>query len=415
MTTATLSEPEPSPVKGRGRDVTPRRGKTTATAGGRSGSPSVHRPKEVAVNRNAAAHREPTEMHMKSSESGSPATTSVAPAIVSAKAPLVVLCDGSGSNFRRKVNINGEQDYTPHSHFVGLIVKGAKLPHETKGHVFLGKDGPILAYRLDPNEVRFLIDYKGPALPGNKLPAKDVIQKWLNDEIVPQLPDGLRTAFQAACAHEDQIRSMPTPFFTQLFPKHKGMVALGDHQNQRHPLTGGGMTCAFRDVIELTKRLNHIPDFAANLKEVQRAVDEYTVERCRSVGCINILSWALYAVFEGPKAMRRACFHYFFLGGDAVAGPMSMLSGLRSSVPFLLYHYYRVMFYGTYLVMTHDTNVCLTDSQPLYMRLYWFLTFFVSPWRIFTTIHLLAYSTRVFIPLLFREFTPMAKFFRGTK
>ena len=385
-------EPAPSPVRKSARRST---SKARNTATNRSASASRTSPAPV---RNSTVKTSADEQFDREGTNLDLAADAVA------NAPLVVLCDGSGSNFRLKVNSNTAQDFKPHSHFIGIILKKITLPHETKGHVFLGKAGPFLAYRLDSGEVRMLIDYKGPTEPGNKLPKKSVVRDWLVSFVRPDLPPDVIRAFDEAISDADAIRSMPTPFFQQLFPKYHGCVGIGDHANQRHPLTGGGMTCALRDAVELTQQLSKVKNFHTQLEEVQDAIRRYTTFRRHNVACVNILSWALYAVFEGPMAMRRACFHYFFLGGDAVFGPMSMLSGLCSSVVFLLYHYYRVMFYGTWLVMTHDTNKVLRQDTPASERVMNFLTFWISPWRIFTTIHLLSYSTKVFIPLLFHEF-----------
>ena len=345
----------------------------------------------------------------------------------SALAPLILLADGSGSNFRQSASLNAKgQNWNPHSHFVGVILKGVTLPYEGSGHVFLGKKGPILSYRLDPGEVRILVDYKGPTRDKNKLPAMEVVQKWLQTDISPDMPDELRATFDATIARADEIRSMPVPYFKQLFPKYAGCVGIGDHINQRHPLTGGGMTCVMRDAIELSFQLSQLDSFptaadAANsttrptsaeekLSEMDGAVANYTKIRSNNVGCINILSWALYYVFEGPMAMRRACFHYFYLGGDAVTGPISMLSGLRSSVPFLLYHYCRVMLYGAYLVMVNDPSQPLKRFNPISKKIFWFFSFFLSPRRIFTTLHLIAYATRVFLPLVVNEFLQWRRF-----
>lgn len=81
-----------------------------------------------------------------------------------ATAPLVVMCDGGMSKWKSRY-----QHYSPAKeyslHFIGLVLRNVTLPMEQHGTVFFGKSAPILAYRLDPNELRMLIIYNGPQLP----------------------------------------------------------------------------------------------------------------------------------------------------------------------------------------------------------------------------------------------------------
>ena len=44
------------------------------------------------------------------------------------------------------------------SRMAGLELKGADLPVQGFGHVFLGGPGPILAYRIGPESVRLCLD-----------------------------------------------------------------------------------------------------------------------------------------------------------------------------------------------------------------------------------------------------------------
>jgi squalene monooxygenase len=154
-----------------------------------------------------------------------------------AMAPLTVLCDGGGSNFKSRPPV--------HSRFFGFVLKDITLEFEERGNVILGRHGIILAYRLDPHEVRFLIDYGKGGAP----PSQAEVQRWLREDIRPDIPERYRAAYDVAI--QGEVRSMPHHHFTPLFPSARGMVGIGDHGNQRHPLTGAGMTCAMRDAVAL--------------------------------------------------------------------------------------------------------------------------------------------------------------------
>ncbi|CUF02143.1 squalene monooxygenase-like protein, putative [Bodo saltans] len=341
-------------------------------------------------------------------------TTTKKKVTLQATAPLVVMCDGGSSKFKSRIN-----HYRParknHSHFVGLILEGITLPSETRGHVFFGKTGPILSYRLDSNEVRFLVDYNKHDLPP---PAE--LSAWLIAEVAPRLPENIRGEFIRQSKNEKNIRSMPIAQYPQVFPCVKGVVGVGDHTNQRHPLTGGGMTCCFRDAIRLSTALASIPslrsDDAQETLEIQEqvhsAVTEYIRTRFLHASCINILSWALYAVF-GARGMRNACFDYFLLGGDCVRGPMALLSGLDPSPATLLRHYTWVMLNGAWNMIAQTGSY--SGSHPGSLRIVFnVLTFFVNPIRLYSAIALLVEATFVFAPLAWMEFVSIWRHWDAT-
>ena len=66
-------------------------------------------------------------------------------------APLTVIADGCFSNFRTAVM--GEENFVKpsvRSHFVGLVVRDAKLPYPNHGTVCLVQNhGPVLLYQID--------------------------------------------------------------------------------------------------------------------------------------------------------------------------------------------------------------------------------------------------------------------------
>lgn len=331
-----------------------------------------------------------------------------------ATAPLVILCDGGSSKFKPKL-----QHFKPaknfHSNFVGLILSGITLPEETRGHVFFGKTGPILSYRLDSNEVRFLVDYNKP-----ELPPLEEQSRWLIEDVAPRLPASIQGEFIRVASDVKNLRSMAVARYPQLFPAIKGLVGLGDHSNQRHPLTGGGMTCAFRDALRLAALLARFPklrgasldemgDIEANL---QGAINEYCRTRFLHSSCINILSWALYAVFGSPR-MRNACFDYFLLGGDCVSGPMALLSGLEPSPLVLLRHYYAVMLNGAWNLIAKTGSYSGTNPSALGV-VFNATTFFINPIRMYQAIAILVEATMTFAPLSAMEFVSLWRYVDST-
>ncbi|EPY42420.1 squalene monooxygenase [Angomonas deanei] len=317
------------------------------------------------------------------------------------------MCDGGMSKWKSKY-----QHYTPatdyHSNFVGLILKTVRLPVEQRGTVFFGKTGPILSYRLDDDELRMLVDYNKPTLP-----SLEAQSSWLVNEVAPCLPAHMREEFIRAAKDTKNIRSMAVARYPPGFPSIKGYVGIGDHANQRHPLTGGGMTCAFRDAIRLADNLqliatfqNSDPTVMAKIEDlIQEAITKYTRHRYIHSCCINLLSWALYSVFSIPL-LRNACFDYFVNGGDCVTGPMDLLAGLEPNIVSLVMHYYSVMLYGVYNIMAKtgqysspNKKTPSDEEKKQNIR-----SFFGDSERMKQAAFLLYKSTAVALPLAKNEF-----------
>ncbi|KAL7699315.1 squalene monooxygenase-like protein [Lotmaria passim] len=329
-----------------------------------------------------------------------------------ATAPLVVMCDGGMSKWKSRY-----QHYTPasdyHSNFVGLILKSVRLPKEQRGTVFFGKTGPILSYRLDDNELRMLVDYNKPTLP-----SLEKQSEWLVKDVAPCLPAHMQEEFIRVARDTKELRSMPVARYPPGFPCIRSYVGIGDHANQRHPLTGGGMTCCFRDAIRLANNLKAIENLrcadaeqmAVIEDKVQSAILSYCRFRYAHSCCINLLSWALYSVFSTP-ALRDACFDYFVCGGDCVTGPMDLLAGLDPNVGSLVFHYYMVMLYGVCHVMA-KTGAYSQGGKQLSgsEKLTNVISFFADWHRIKLAVYLLFKSTMIALPLAKNEFYSMWRF-----
>lgn len=285
---------------------------------------------------------------------------------------MTFVCDGCFSKFRNYVN-SKKQDKTISSYFAGVLLHNLKLPNEGHGHVFLIEPTPTLLYRTSPDHVRALIDIPNPQPQDAKAYVKEVV--------VPQLPTVIQEAVLSSIDLPDNFKMMPN---YKLHPSpiiRQGVIGIGDSFNIRHPLTGGGMTVLFNDVLLLTKELSGIVDFDDH-KEVAKAYKEFFKKRKPLATTINILAQALYRVFgQGSsdpfisKVIREACFGYFELGGECVNGPMSLLSGIIESPSVLLYHYTCVGLYAA-----------------------WHMKF-----KPITFLRVLYTATSIFAPLLYKE------------
>ncbi|MCC6747492.1 MAG: FAD-dependent monooxygenase [Deltaproteobacteria bacterium] len=257
-----------------------------------------------------------------------------------ARANLVCAVDGRHSRLRQE--LTGAEPVRA-SHAVGLLLQGVELPYPGHGTVFLTEPSPMLSYQIGPTDVRVLADVPG------ELPAvrTGALAEWLRSRIAPQLPRSLRPAFLEAVAGST-LKVMPNYFLAPKAPPRPGVVLLADALNLRHPLTGSGMTVALNDVRLLVEALEGVEltdrsALAARLKRFYRA------RRALST-TVDILSGALYQIFCGGEpgldGMREAVLRYFRLGGPAVRGPMSLLSGLSPHPSRLLAHYGAVAMVG---------------------------------------------------------------------
>ena len=238
---------------------------------------------------------------------------------------LTFVADGCFSNLRKQSLYNPNTSRTC-GYFVGLILHDCNLPLKYHGNVILGDEHScILLYQIGKHDTRILMDVRG------KRPNMAGLNDHITDFILPYLPAQVQPSLlQALNDDEQRLRIMPNSY---LRPRSKsnskpGVVLIGDAHNQRHPLTGGGMTCALTDVNHLGNLLKNV-DFS-NDQQVQLALHNWTVKRRSTAGTINTLSMALYDLFSGDdpnlKVLKEGCFNYFKKGGDCIDGPVGLLS-----------------------------------------------------------------------------------------
>uniref|UniRef100_A0A0E0NS09 Squalene monooxygenase n=1 Tax=Oryza rufipogon TaxID=4529 RepID=A0A0E0NS09_ORYRU len=260
-----------------------------------------------------------------------------------AYAPLTIVCDGCFSNLRR-VLCSPKVDVP--SCFVGLVLENCQLPHPNHGHVILANPSPILCYPISSTEIRCLVD-----IPGQKVPsmATGEMAKYLKTVVAPQIPPELHDSFIAAI-DKGSIRTMPNRSMPAAPLPTPGALLMGDAFNMRHPLTGGGMTVAFSDIVvlrNLLKPLGNLHDAPSLCKYLESF---YTLRK-PVASTINTLAGALYKVFcastdQAKNEMREACFDYLSLGGVFSNGPIALLSGLNPRPLSLVAHFFAVAIYG---------------------------------------------------------------------
>ena len=205
---------------------------------------------------------------------------------------LTVVADGYASRFRGEL---GTTQPVFKSRFWGLELIDADLPLPGHGHVVLGAGAPVLLYQIGTRETRALVD-----VPEGLESAKGEnggVKCHLKEHVLPGLPPCVKSSFERAL-EEGGLRSMPNSFLPPSTNRVPGIIMLGDAMNMRHPLTGGGMTVAFNDVVLLRDLLAPavVPDLG-DTKLVLRQMKTFHWRRKHLSSVINILAQALYSLF----------------------------------------------------------------------------------------------------------------------
>ncbi|XP_041528506.1 squalene monooxygenase [Microtus oregoni] len=255
-------------------------------------------------------------------------------------APLTIVADGLFSKFRKNLVSN---KVSVSSHFVGFLMKNAPQFKANFAELVLVNPSPVLIYQISANETRVLVDIRGE-MPRN-------LREYMAEQIYPQMPDHLKEPFLEA-SQNSRLRTMPASFLPPSPVNKRGVLLLGDAYNLRHPLTGGGMTVALKDVKLWRKLLKDIPDLYDDAAVFQAKKSFYWSRKRTHSFVVNVLAQALYELFSGTDdslhQLRKACFLYFKLGGECVAGPVGLLSILSPHPLVLIRHFFAVAVYATY-------------------------------------------------------------------
>lgn len=248
-----------------------------------------------------------------------------------AKAPLTIVCDGPLSTFRERIS-NVKKVVS--SFFIGMVLKDIEPIVDRTGHIIVSGKSPVLVYPINQTDWRILIDY-----PGDKAPRMGIkMNEFLQNEIAQFIPAGMRKSYQNAIDSGD-IKVMPNHNMKARAFRKDGVVLLGDSLNMRHPLTGGGMTAVFLDIISLNNELKKVN--RKNPQDVYQAVVRYYENRTKNVESINLLANALYEVVKDDE-LKQAVFDYLKKGGKHAEQPLSLLAGLNKDKQLLLLHFIKV-------------------------------------------------------------------------
>ncbi|XP_033644817.1 squalene monooxygenase-like [Asterias rubens] len=271
-------------------------------------------------------------------------------------APLTIVADGCFSKFRKSLVTSNVKTT---SHFVGTIMKNCPQIKENHAELVLADPSPVLIYRIAEEDTRVLVDVRGPM-------PKDM-KGYMMDKIHPQLPDHLQEPFLDSIQN-DRIRSMPSSFLPPAPLEKPGVLLLGDAMNMRHPLTGGGMSVALNDVRIWRGLLKDIPDLDEHEQILKSLRAFHWLRKTSHSFVVNVLAQALYELFAATDChlmqLRRACFHYFKLGGQAVSGPVGLLSVLHPKPLVLVGHFFAVALYAVYFAFKSQS--WLTKPLAIY-------------------------------------------------
>lgn len=230
---------------------------------------------------------------------------------VTVEAGQIIAADGRFSAMRRMLEI--PQERVTLSHMCGVALHGVTLPNEGYGHVILGGPGPLLAYRIEPDTVRLVIDVPTA---WRKLPDRN---QRLWEAYGPHLPEAIREPLRQKFEADDLLWAV-----AELKPRTRygrpGAALIGDAVGHFHPMTACGMLLGFEDAIA-----------AANANSFA----EYEATRRRTSETPALLATALHEIFSldalPAEALRHAVFD-MWTDAEEVGKTMAYLGGLETDV-----------------------------------------------------------------------------------
>ncbi|KAH1040521.1 hypothetical protein J1N35_042264 [Gossypium stocksii] len=264
--------------------------------------------------------------------------------VLTAYAPLTIVCDGCFSNLRRclcypKVDIP--------SYLVGLTLTNCNLPKKNYGAIILAHPSPILLYPISSTEIRCMVN-----VPSEKVPSvsNGEMACYLKTQVAPKVLPKVYNSFISAIEKKGNIRIMPAKIMAAAPNLTPGALLIGDALNIRHAITGGGMTVALSDVVILRDLLRPLHDLSDAFTISKYLESFYTLRKPMS-STINILANVLQKVFNASsnpamENMQHTFLGYLRLGGVFSYGISAMLSGLCPRPLSLAFHFFSIAIYG---------------------------------------------------------------------
>ncbi|KAK0735788.1 squalene epoxidase-domain-containing protein [Apiosordaria backusii] len=276
---------------------------------------------------------------------------------------LTIIADGYASKFRQPL-----LNKTPvvRSKFYALELIDCDFPPQYYGHVCIGDASVVLLYQIGTHETRALIDV--PLDCPAASPQNGGVRGYIQNVVLPALPKSVQPSVVKALADGKIPKSMPNSWLPPTKQTtHPGVLVLGDAHNMRHPLTGGGMTVAFNDVVVLTDLLR--PDRVPNLGDhaaVSSAMSTFHYRRKSLTSIINVLAQALYSLFAADdwqlRALQRGCFRYFQMG--RTDEPVALMGGMMHRPMVLARHFFTVAFLAIWM---NSVDVCGNNAFGVLM------------------------------------------------
>jgi len=198
------------------------------------------------------------------------------------RAARIIGAEGRSSRARTALGLEAETQTI--SRMAGLRLSNVELPFEGYGHIFLGGPGPILSYRIRPDEVRICIDVPMQL-------AIDPATLW--DAYSRILPEKMRGAFRDSL-REGGIQWAANQVRARSSYGRPGLCLIGDAVGFRHPLTAAGITLGLGDAVALAGH--------------ERFAD-WKTERRRETRVAEMLGGVLHEVFADDSEVSTAIRH----------------------------------------------------------------------------------------------------------
>ncbi|MCP3061314.1 FAD-dependent monooxygenase [Myxococcus sp. K38C18041901] len=241
-------------------------------------------------------------------------------------ARLLVAADGRASPVRRMLGIS--ERFTRISTMLGLTVDSACLPRPEHGHQFVG--GPLyaLAYAIQPDVARVMVD-----LPLGST-ARTLRER---PELLSALPPALNAEVRRALEVTATPRMASNDDRLAQTVWKQSAVLVGDAASCCHPLTGSGMTSCFHDARALQEALRRHPD------DVPRALEQYACVRRPAQRTRVALASSLYDACSGQdagmRALRLGLWRYWEHSPRGARVSMSLLSSEEARIRVLAREY----------------------------------------------------------------------------
>ncbi|KAG6001742.1 hypothetical protein E4U21_003881 [Claviceps maximensis] len=254
-------------------------------------------------------------------------------------APLTIAADGSRSKFRKETTA---QKPVSKSKFWALTMQGVTLPLPLHGNIVLGDDfSLVLLFQNTPDDTRAFINVPD-GIDAAKASNGGVFN-YMRNHVLPNLPPTVQSAFSDSL-DRGKVRCMPNSTLPAAVNRVPGLLVAGDALNMRHPMTGGGMTVALKDVVLLRELLSPalLPDLTDH-KQVMMQMTKFHSRRKKHSFVINVLAQAIYMLFDANnyylRLLRQGLMEYFNRGGPNVNEMAGFLSGTLEQPMCLVYRF----------------------------------------------------------------------------